>query len=143
MSSVAEHKRRIREHVEELRDAITIGVEKRPATIGFHASACAMEMLEMYLHAANLISTGKKVNHLWFRRPHESQKIEPLIERKLAVSFQGKEKIYDCIYAIEERRDNLIYGKPSKGEAEKIIAVFEELKTLMEKKLRERGESLE
>lgn len=142
MSSIGEHKRRIREHVEELQDAITIGVEKRPATVGFHASACAAEMLEMYLHLANLISTGKKVNHAWFKRPLEKQKIEPLIERKLPVSFPHKENIYALMYAIEDSRDNLIYGKPAKGEAEAVLEAFQKLKTAIEERMHEKGESL-
>src|SRR3989344_3858375 len=107
MGAISEHKRRIKEHMEELQEAVNIGIEQRPATIGFHASACAMEMLETYLHLANLISTGKKVNHVWFKRPAEGQKIEPLIERKLPVSFPEKENVYALIYAIEDSRDDL------------------------------------
>ncbi len=143
MSSIAEHKRRIKEHTEELQEAVNIGVEKRPVTVGFHASACAMEILEMYLHLANLISTGKKVNHIWFRRPQEKQKIEPLIERKLPVSFPDKEKVYSLIYTVEDSRDNLVYGKPAKGEVETVFIAFQKLKAVMEKKIAERGESLE
>lgn len=143
MSSIAEHKQRIKEHLEELQESVNIGVEKRPVTIGFHTSACAVEMLEMYLHLANMISTGKKVNHIWFKRPQERQKIEPLIERKLPVSFPDKEKIYTFIYTIEDSRDNLIYGKPRKGEAEAIFMTFQKLKAIMEKKIEEKGESLE
>lgn len=143
MSSVAEHKRRIKEHLEELQEAINIGAEKRPVTVGFHTSACAAEMLEMYLHLANLISTGKKVNHVWFKRPKEEQKIEPFVERKLPVSFPEKEKVYGYIYTIEEARENLIYGKPAKGEAETVLAIFQKLRSIMEKKISEKGESLE
>lgn len=143
MSSIAEHKSRIKEHLEELQEAVNIGIEKRPVTIGFHASSCAMEILEMYLHLSNLISVGKKVNHIWFSRPQKGQKIEPLIERKMPVSFDGKEKIYELIYTIEDSRDNLIYSKPRKGEVESVFETFQKLKTLMKKKMDERGESLE
>lgn len=124
MSSIAEHKKRIQEHLEELQDAVNIGLEKRPVTVGLHASACALEMLEMYLHLAGLISTGKKVSHMWFKRPQEGQKIEPLIERKLLVSFPDKEKAYALIYDIEDSRDNLVYSKPRKGEAELVLAAM-------------------
>jgi len=143
MSSIADHKRRIKEHLEELQESVNIGVEKRPISIGFHTSACAAEILEMYLHLSNLISTGKKVNHIWFKRPHEKQKIEPLIERKLPVSFSDKEKVYALIYAIEDSRDDLVYGKPRKGEVEAVLMAFQKLKAIMEKKMGERGESLE
>jgi len=143
MSSISEHKRRIKEHLEELQEAVNIGIEKRPVTVGFHASACAMEMLEMYLHLSNLISTGKKVNHTWFKKPTEGQKIEPMIERKLPVSFPNKEKVYALIYTIEDSRDNLIYGKPTKGEVEGVFAAFQKLKVIMERKIGEKGESFE
>ena len=96
MSSIPDHKKRIKEHLDGIQEAVNIGIDKRPVTIGFHTSACVMEMLEMYLHLANLISTGKKVNHLWFRRPQERQKIEPLIDRKLPVSFPDKINSIPC-----------------------------------------------
>lgn len=143
MSSIDEHKSRIKEHLEELQGAVNIGIEKRPVTVGFHTSSCAMEMIEMYLHLSNLISVGKKVNHAWFSRPQKGQKIEPLIERKLPVSFDGKEKIYELIYTIEDSRDSLIYSKPRKGEIESVFEAFQKLRALMEKKIEERGESLE
>ncbi|MBI2583926.1 MAG: hypothetical protein HYW25_04630 [Candidatus Aenigmarchaeota archaeon] len=143
MSSIADHKRRIKEHLEELQDALNVGLEKRPASVGFHASACACEILEMYMHLANLISTGKKVNHIWFKRPKEEQKIEPLIERKMPVSFPGKEDVYELIYTIEDHRDNLIYGKPAKGEVEIVFRAFQRLKAILESKIAERGDSIE
>lgn len=143
MSSIEAHKKRIKEHFEELQEAVNTGIDKRPVTVGFHSSACAVEMLEMYLHLSNLISTGKKINHIWFKKPKEEQKIEPLIERKLPVAFSEKEKVYGLIYTIEESRDNLIYGKPRKGEIETIFTTFQELKEIMERKINEKGESFE
>lgn len=143
MSSIKEHKSRIKEHLEVLQGAVNIGIEKRPVTVGFHTSSCAMEILEMYLHLVNLVSTGKKVNHIWFKRPQEGQKIEPLVERKLPVSFEDKERVYELIYTIEDSRNDLVYSKPHKGEVETVFAAFQKLKAIMEKKIGERGESLE
>ncbi len=143
MGSLAEHKRRIKEHMDELQDAVNIGIEKRPITIGFHTSACAAELLEMYLHIANLISSGKLINHSWFKRPKEGQKIEPLIERKLPVNFVRKESIYDLIYSIEENRDNLIYGKCTKAQIEATYSIFQKLKDILQKMIEERGEKIE
>lgn len=143
MSSIADHKKRIKEHLDELQDAVNIGIENRPATVGFHTSACAAEMLEMYLHLANLISSGKKVNHSWFKRPTEGQKIEPLIERKLPVNFAGKEKVYGLMYTIEESRDNLVYGKSTKSQIDAAFSAFQKLKEELQKKIEERGEKIE
>lgn len=143
MGSASDHKKRIKEHLDELQDAINIGIEKRPATVGFHASACAAELLEMYLHISNLISSGKVVNHSWFKRPKEGQKIEPLIERKLPVHFPEKERIYELIYVIEENRDNLVYGKSKKSQVEITISAFQKLREELQRMIEERGERIE
>lgn len=143
MSSVVEHKKRIKEHLDVIQESVNTGIDKRPVSIGFHTSACAIEMLEMYLHLSNIISAGKKVNHSWFKRPHEGQKIEPLIERKLPASFDNKENIYSLLYSMEESRDNLIYGKPKKGEIEYALMSFQKFRSIMAEKISEKGESFE
>ena len=142
MSSITDHKKHIREHLDEIQEAINTGRDERPITIGFHTIICATEMLEMYLHLRELISIGKKINHSWFKRPIEGQKIEPLIERKLPVSFPGKEDVYELIYKLEERRNVLIYGKAKKGDLETVLVSFQKLKSIMEEKIKEMGETI-
>lgn len=142
MSSIPEHKKRINEHLEEINDAIDYGLEKRPITIGFHSSACAIEFLEWYLHKKNLISSGKTLKHNWFERPKPEQKILPLIERKLPVHFPKKEEVYDLMYNIESLRDNLIYGKSTKEQVGFILTNFQKLKEIMLKELKELGDDL-
>lgn len=143
MASIALHKKHIQEHIEEIEEAIDKGIEKRPATIGFHTSACSAELLELYLHKKNLISTGKTIKHNWFERPKTGQKIKPLIERKLAVNFPFKEDIYDLMYRIEENRDNLIYGNSKTEQIEGILKTFLQLKERMIEELKNVGETLE
>lgn len=128
MTSPKEHRKKIREHLEEIDDAINEGTEKRPATIGFHCSACAIQFLELYLHLTNKISSGKVVKHDWFKKPKPEQKIDPLIERKLSVEFPNREKIYSLIYNLEEERNALIYGKSSKKQVVKVLNNFQKLK---------------
>ncbi len=143
MSTISTHKKKIQEHWEELQDAINIGMERRPATIGFHAVAYCIDVFEMYLHKKQLIDIGKVVKHDWFKRPKEGQKIEPLIERKLPVNFPDKEKIYELFYTLEENRDILIYGKTEKQRIENMLKAFHELKDLLVDKIVEEGETLE
>ena len=81
MSAIRDHRKRIREHTECLEAAIAVGIEKRPVAIGLHTSACAVEMLELYLHKEGKIPIGKVVKHDWFKKPLPEQKVEPLIER--------------------------------------------------------------
>jgi len=135
MTTIEEHKNKIREHLEEIDDAIEEGIEKKPVTLGFHCSACAIQYLEFYLHITQSIPIGKVIKHDWFKRPQTSQKKEPLIERKLPVSFKEKEIIYDLIYNLEEERNILMYGKPSKEQIIKILSTFLKIKEIFIKLL--------
>ena len=130
MTSVEEHKKKITEHLEEINDAIDQGIEKKPITIGFHCSACSIQFLELYLHVTNKIPIGKVIKHDWFKRPKPEQKKDALIERKLTVNFDKKQKIYELIYALEEERNSLMYGKPVKEQIKKVIETFFKLKEI-------------
>lgn len=124
MTSLEEHKNKIHEHLSEIDSAILEGIENKPVTIGFHTSACAIQFLEIYLHLTNKIPVGKIIKHDWFKRPQESQKKEPLIERKLRVSFPRKDEIYNLIYALEEERNILVYGKSAEKQTRKVLDNF-------------------
>ena len=143
MTSIEEHKKRAREHLKEINDAIDEGIETKPVTIGFHTSQCAMELLEVYLHKKNLISTGKTIKHTWFERPKKGQKIPPLIERKLPVHFEGKKEIFELIYNLQEVRDTLIYGKGTTAQIKQAIENFNRLKQILKDRLLEEGEEIE
>ncbi|MEK6963731.1 MAG: hypothetical protein AABX70_04845 [Nanoarchaeota archaeon] len=143
MTSIQIHKDQIKEHLQEIQDAIAIGVEKRPATLALHTSACAISLLEAYLHASGKISAGTIVKHEWFKRPNPGQKIMPLAKRKLGVIFPDKEEILELMYTLEEHRNKLIYGKPSKTALEAILKAFEKLHTIIQEKMKELGEEIE
>lgn len=132
MTSIDEHKKKIKEHLEEINDAINEGVENKPVSIGFHCSACALQFLELYLHILNKIPIGKIIKHDWFKKPQEKQKKEALIERKLAVVFPKKEEIYSLIYELEEERNSLVYGKPVEKQIKKVVDIFLKLKEIFE-----------
>jgi len=124
MTSIEEHKNKIKEHLDEIDDAIEEGIENKPITIGFHCSACAIQFLELYLHLTNKISIGKVVKHDWFKRPQQKQRVEPLIERKLKVKFEKKEDIYNLIYDLEDERTILMYGKPVENQIKRVLEIF-------------------
>src|SRR3989344_614095 len=121
MTLIEEHKKKIKEHLEEINDAIEQEIEKKPVTIGFHCSACSLQYLELYLHVTNKIQIGKIIKHDWFKRPKPEQKKEPLIERKLLITFPKKDEIYNLIYTMEKERTSLLYGKPTKEQIESIL----------------------
>jgi hypothetical protein len=130
MTIIDEHKNKIKEHLEEIEDAIRGGIEKKPITIGFHCSACSIQFLELYLHIKNKIPVGKIIKHDWFKRPHKEQKIEPLIERKLSIMFERKDEIYNLIYDLEDERNTLMYGKSTEKQIKNVLNNFNKLKEI-------------
>jgi|SRR3989344_3246122 len=139
MTSIEEHKRKIKEHLDGIEDAIEEGIEKKPVTIGFHCSACSIQFLELYLHVSGKISIGKIIKHDWFKRPKAEQKKEPLVERKIGVDFPKKEEIYNIIYDVEEERNILMYGKPINEQIKRIIELFNKLKEIFRGLLKDEG----
>lgn len=139
MTSVEEHKKKIKEHLEGIEDAKEAGIEKKPVGIGFHCSACAIQFLELYLHVTERISIGKIVKHDWFKRPKKGQKKELMIERKLKVDFPKKEEIYNLIYELEEERIILMYGKPVEKQIKQVLDTFAKLKEIFQELLRNEG----
>jgi len=128
MTSIKEHKRKIKEHLDEINDAIEQGIEDKPITLGFHCSACVLELLELYLHIKNKLPLEKIIKHDWFKRPKTEQKKDPLIERHLPIQFEKKDELYKLVYDIEEERNSLLYGKPQKEQTKKVLEKFQEFK---------------
>ncbi|MFH0840636.1 MAG: hypothetical protein V1865_01445 [bacterium] len=143
MTSIAIHKERIQEHLQEIKDALTIGLEKRPATLGLHISACSLSLLELYLHVLGKISVGTVIKHDWFKRPKPGQKIAPLAERKLGVEFPLKGEIFSLLYSIEEERNKLIYGRSSLITLEIVLKSFQQLHQIIKEKLEEKEIEIE
>ena len=143
MASIQIHKERIKEHLRGLENAIAIGVEKQPATIGFHTSAGAICLLELYLHLLGKITTGAMIKHEWFKTPKPEQKIIPLAERKLKIEFPEKSRLISQMYIIEEERNKLIYGRPSKIAIDAVLKAFQTIYKIIKEKLNEIGEEIE
>lgn len=134
---------KIREHLQELKDAVAIGIELRPATISFHTTACAIDLLEMYLHKTGKIQTGAQIKHEWFKRPKPEQKIMPLAERHVQVIFPNKSEIFELLYSLEDYRNKLIYGSSTEREITLMYTAFERYKKLLLDMLSKEGEQIE
>ena len=143
MASIQLHKEQIKEHIQEINDAIAIGLEKRPATLGLHTSACAISLLEAYLHVLGKISVGGMIKHEWFKSPKPGQKITPMAERKIGVDFPHKDEIFSLMYTLEEHRNRLIYGKPAKIAIDAVLNSFQKLHQIIKEELKEMGEEIE
>ena len=143
MASIQLHKEQIKEHVQEINDAIAIGIEKRAATLGLHTSACAISLLEIYLHVLGKISVGSMIKHEWFKPPKVGQKIAPLAERKMGADFPHKDEIFSLMYTLEEHRNKLIYGKPSKTAIDAVLSSFQKLHQIIKDEIKKYGEEIE
>lgn len=139
MTSIDEHLKKIKEHFDEIDDAIEEGIDKKPVTIGFHCSACSIQFLEFYLHTINKIPVGKVIKHDWFKRPKIEQKKEPLIERKMPLEFLRKQEIYALIYDLEDERNILMYGKPSEEQIKKVLEIFLKIKEIFKELFKNEG----
>ncbi len=139
MTSADEHIKKVKELLGEIDDAIDAGIETRPVILGFSCSECSCQLLELYLHKMDKISVGKQKKHNWFKPPQNGQKQEPMAERKLAVDFPLKAKIYSIIYEIEGLREQLIYGKPGKTQIAEVLEAFNKLKGVILPELKKLG----
>ncbi len=137
------HKAKVQEHSQIIKDAIAVGIELRPATMGFHTSACAIDMLELYLHKIGKIPIGMQIKHEWFKPSKPGQKILPLAERHLKADFSHKKGILELLYVIEEKRNKLIYGHSTITEIKQVKEAFEKFKSIIIPLLQEVGENLE
>ena len=142
MTAQSIHKARIQEHLQVIKDAIAIGLELRPATIGFHTSACAIDLVELYLHKTGKIPIGMRVKQSWFKRPTPGQKIMPLAERHLKAEFTSKKEIMELLYELEEKRNKLIYGHSTVTEIKQAQEAFEKLKRILLPLLQDTGEDI-
>lgn len=122
---------KIESHLENLKESLAVieesiikGLVERQRTIGFHASAASIDLLEILLHKDNLIDQGFIIKHEWLKSKNA-------IKEKFPFDFPKKEEILDLIYKIEEKRNILCYGKPQKLEiTQEVLDNFNKLKKL-------------
>ncbi len=119
------HRRALKESMEEIRQAVQKGIEKRQRTIGFHCSAAAVDMIEIYLHEENLIGPGTSLKHDFFASANKARAKLP--------HFNKKEKIISLVSDLESKRNILVYGKQQKrDDIEKYLEIFNSIKEIMQ-----------
>lgn len=121
---IEDHIARLKESFDVLEENIKKGIIERQQVIGFSTSSASAEMLEIFLHKKNLIDPGFIVKHEWLKSKNR-------IEEKFPFDFPNKNKIFELICKIEEKRNVLCYGKPQKEEVIRdVINNFNELKRI-------------
>ncbi len=100
----------------------------------FCLSSGAIELLENYFKRKGVLKQGVKLNHQWFKKKKEN--VKKILSEKITSSLDSLEKIdkiIDCIYAIESKRNELIYGKKATEELLKdLLGQYFELKKEVE-----------
>ena len=123
---VEDHLKNIEESLEEIEEAIEVGLTKRQRTLAFHISVVSTEMLEVYLHKLGLLSESRMLKHNMF-----SSKRRALEE--LPYDFPHKKEIINLLVEIEKRRNILTYGKRrNEKELKEYLNTFLKLKKIFE-----------
>lgn len=117
------HLQRLKESLEVLQDSVKRGLLERQRTVGFHASAAAIDYLEILLHRKRLIDPGVVLQHDQFGSREQA-------ERRVPESLPNRKKILNLIVGIEEKRNLLCYGTPRPRE--EVRAIYEKFLELKE-----------
>ncbi|MEK6887926.1 MAG: hypothetical protein AABX14_03200 [Candidatus Aenigmatarchaeota archaeon] len=122
--NIEEHKRALKESLEEIRFAIQQGIDKKQRTLGFNCSLAAIDMLEIYLHSKGLLDPGAMIKHEFFSSVTKAKD-------RLKSNFENKDNIIRSMVELENKRNILIYGKKQKHEIlENYIETFNKIKKL-------------
>ncbi|MBI2669389.1 hypothetical protein HYX14_06120 [Candidatus Woesearchaeota archaeon] len=123
-----DHRKAVRESLEVIKEAVYKGMEQRQRTLGFHCSAVAIDLLELFLHQQNCISPGKILKHDFFSSEKKAL-------RKLPEEFPDKEKVIAMVVKLEAKRNSLCYGKRKpKKDVEEYLALFRTIQQFLETK---------
>lgn len=124
--NVEDHRKAVKESLDVLKEAIQVGIEQRQRTIGFHASAAAVDMLELFLHQQNAINPGKVIKHDFFGSAKKAQ-------RMLPEEFDDKPRIMPLLVQLESKQNQLCYGKQKpKDQIESYLSLFTEIHTFFD-----------
>lgn len=134
MTSEEEHRKIIRELIEDLNEKIRSDlIVQRQKIVGFSTSEISCNLLELFLHRNNLVSPGFKVNHRFFTSEKSAIK-------KLGFDFPEKNTLISFLISQEKYRTLLCYGRNKDRETvEESIKTMQSIKKAIEKEM---GESI-
>lgn len=121
---IESHLENLKESVREIEEAVAKDLTEKQRTIGFHASAGAIDMIEIILHKNKLIDPGFIIKHEWFNSKRK-------VSEKLNFEFPKKKTIIELTTSIESVRNKLCYGKKQESSVmERTIKDFNKLKKI-------------
>jgi len=118
---IENHTTRLSESLEMIQYAVTHGPQHPQRTLGFHLSAAAVDLLNLYLHKEGFTTSSEDINHRWLRSAKKTKE-------KIPFDFPKKTKLLSLIQAIEDVRDPFCYGVPrAVEEIERTLILFRDL----------------
>jgi len=110
------------------------GIILHQSRLAFSLSAGAVALLENYLEKLNILKSGAKINHLWFKKKKEN--IQEILSNQITSQVEKIPEINEIlnyIFNIEKDRNELAYGKRvSEENLKEKINIFLKLKELIE-----------
>lgn len=128
MTSIAEHKKNIKELLEDINEKLRGDlIVERQKLIGFSASEISCDLFALLLHKKNLISPGFNVNHRFFVS-------ERTARDKFNFNFPLKERLIPFLVKQEHYRTLLCYGREKERKlVEEAIENVNKIKETVEK----------
>src|SRR3989338_620704 len=127
MVAIDEHKKIVREFVEDINEKIKAGLlTERQKIIGFSASEAATNLFAIFLHSKSLIEPSFNLNHRFFASKR-------IAEKKFDFDIPHKEKLLDLLVKQEDYRNKLCYGRDKSASiVNSAVKTFFEIKNLIE-----------
>lgn len=129
------HMEGIREVLEEIETALhdPKGILSHQRRLALMLPLGMCELIEVYFHHLNIIKSGARIKHDWFRQKRIREKLEEQVISSLD-NVPNIDLIIKLAVALEESRDYLAYSSPNVDEQflRQKISQFLELKKLVE-----------
>ncbi len=119
------HLQRLKESLTKIEESVRGDPVLSQMTIGFHTSAAAANLLELYLHTHHLVDDAFRFQHNWMKSKN-------IMNDKLPFQFRRKDEIVSLLFFIEKNRGPLCYGAPQPEEQVMVqIQAFNKLKRIL------------
>ena len=126
----------IEEVLDEIESALKDpkGIASHQRRLSFALSLGIVNLIEKYFKKLNVLKSGAKIDHRWFKKKKEN--VKKLIVNQITCPIENLDKLdelLDKAYEIEKERNELAYGKKASEETLKEkINLFLELKKKVE-----------
>lgn len=126
----------IEETLDEINDSLKDpkGIIKHQRRLILLISLGTASLMESYLEKINALKPGGKINHQWLKKKKDNAK--KLIEKQIISPVENIkiDLLLDIAYKLEEKRNQLAYGKrATEKELKEKINLFLDLKKEVEK----------